>query len=669
MPRSIKHRLILSFLALVAVVAITSYASHRQNVSAMRQILEESLRSYARTARLVLQMAMDHYARSEGISEEEALRRAVDVLLGPSADGARDISRGAILLGKSGYPFVIDCGERKALGHPFLEGARDLRPFEARGRDVIEEMCALREGTIEYSWRNPNEVEPRDKLAYLVPLRLGGKDLVVGISLYLDDYVELFRAATVKNLRIWIFVLASLGLFFALIYLDLTGKISALVRLIRETRLEEGVVGRVPKELSGEDELSEAARAISEIASKLVGAYEEIEAYAGETTAMNEQLMSQQEELTSLYEALSQRTSTLTSMVEAVSAVTGGMDPKGTAFSVMEGLMERFGAYGAMMGIVREDRIEVLFLGGYESPLYEKPPSVSLSGGPRSLIGKAVLTRSVQLWDLGRFDNWYLLYDPKVQSEIAVPLIHLGRVVGVMAMSFDRPWSEVKVSVQALELTAPLLGSILASAEYAEKTERLYKLLVEKLLDLSELRDYETTSHMRRTELYARKLCSALGVRGDLLEEIALYAPLHDIGKLRVPPDIVRKNGPLTPSEFEEMKRHVLYGAEIIGEAPELRVARNICLYHHENFDGSGYLGGLRGEEIPLEARIVKLIDVYDALREERPYKRAFSHEEALEIITRGDARVRPEHFDPAVLRAFLEVESVFEQIFEEHRD
>jgi HD-GYP domain-containing protein (c-di-GMP phosphodiesterase class II) len=114
------------------------------------------------------------------------------------------------------------------------------------------------------------------------------------------------------------------------------------------------------------------------------------------------------------------------------------------------------------------------------------------------------------------------------------------------------------------------------------------------------------------------------------------------------------------------MKMHTVYGEQILGDSPRLLVARQIAVSHHENWDGSGYPYQLAGEKIPLAGRIVKLADVYDALRSNRAYKSAFSHEETLEIFHEGDERIKPAmHFDPQILKMFFAIEHQFENIFE----
>jgi putative two-component system response regulator len=188
---------------------------------------------------------------------------------------------------------------------------------------------------------------------------------------------------------------------------------------------------------------------------------------------------------------------------------------------------------------------------------------------------------------------------------------------------------------------------------------------------LAESRDADTGAHLERMREYCRLLVQELAtwdryrdvVDGDYVELLYLTSPLHDIGKVAVPDNILLKPGPLTPEEFAVMKRHTLVGSQTLEaaaqahpEAQFLTMARDIALNHHERFDGRGYPNGLAGTAIPLCARIVALADVYDALTSRRAYKEAFSHEMAKTLIVDG----RSTQFDPDVVDAFLRQEEQF---------
>lgn len=177
--------------------------------------------------------------------------------------------------------------------------------------------------------------------------------------------------------------------------------------------------------------------------------------------------------------------------------------------------------------------------------------------------------------------------------------------------------------------------------------------------------DGETGNHIFRVGEYSRELARIMGMDARVLEEISYSAKMHDVGKMKISPDILRKPGPLTKNEFMEVENHTVYGVMILGDSPYLEMARTIALSHHEKWDGSGYPYGLKGSEIPLIAQIASVADIYDALRSLRSYKEAFSHDVSCRILLEGDGRVEPKHFKPEVLEAFRRGEEEFAKIFE----
>jgi putative two-component system response regulator len=181
----------------------------------------------------------------------------------------------------------------------------------------------------------------------------------------------------------------------------------------------------------------------------------------------------------------------------------------------------------------------------------------------------------------------------------------------------------------------------------------------------------ESTGHLQRMSRYVRLLCERMDVPARSAELFEQAAPLHDAGMLAVPREILVQPELPDGAARALVQNHPLLGERLFEGSPSplLDAARQIARSHHECWDGSGYPSGLRGEEIPLCARIVKLADVYDALRSRRPYKNAFDHADAFRILFEGNERVRPRHFDPDVLEAFGRLESAFAQTFEALRD
>ena len=186
----------------------------------------------------------------------------------------------------------------------------------------------------------------------------------------------------------------------------------------------------------------------------------------------------------------------------------------------------------------------------------------------------------------------------------------------------------------------------------AEELRETRLQIVQRLGLAAEYKDNETGLHVIRMSHYCHILARAAGFSEAAAEELLNAAPMHDIGKIGIPDAILRKPGKLDAEEWAVMQQHARIGARIIGEHPSglLRMARSIALCHHEKWDGSGYPQGLAGEAIPLEARIVAIADVFDALTSERPYKPAWSVEDALALIRREAGS----HFDPQLVELFV---------------
>lgn len=209
-------------------------------------------------------------------------------------------------------------------------------------------------------------------------------------------------------------------------------------------------------------------------------------------------------------------------------------------------------------------------------------------------------------------------------------------------------------------------------AEQVEQIAASHLATIFALSKLAESRDDDTGKHLERTQIYCKILAEQLRgtfqgqIDDDFIETIFHASPLHDIGKVSIPDAVLCKPGKLTSEEFELMKTHTVKGAETLQKTAAtytnnnyLQMGLEIARSHHEKWDGSGYPNGLRGEEIPLEASIMAVADVYDALTSKRCYKEAFSHEIAKAIILES----RGSHFDPRLVDAFLAVEQEFNQV------
>ncbi|MFA6120706.1 MAG: HD domain-containing phosphohydrolase [Sideroxydans sp.] len=231
-----------------------------------------------------------------------------------------------------------------------------------------------------------------------------------------------------------------------------------------------------------------------------------------------------------------------------------------------------------------------------------------------------------------------------------------------------------KLETLVQERTAQLLHR-------AEEIESIKETTILALSSLAETRDNETGNHIRRTQNYMRSLGLRLRyhprfkdfLTADNVELLYKLAPLHDIGKVGIPDHILLKPGKLTPEEFEVMKTHAALGGNAIAAAEDrvnaksvfLRIARQIALGHHEKWDGSGYPFGLKGDDIPIPARLMAIADVYDALLSRRVYKAGMGHAEVAAIIVDGSGK----HFDPDVVEAFVAIQDEFIEIAEKYSD
>ncbi len=215
----------------------------------------------------------------------------------------------------------------------------------------------------------------------------------------------------------------------------------------------------------------------------------------------------------------------------------------------------------------------------------------------------------------------------------------------------------------ALQNKSNLLESLVKAAT-AEVRAREKETLM-RLARAGEHKDYDTALHLHRMSLYSRALAEAIGLSEEEAEVIELSSPLHDIGKIGIPDSILLKRGPLDEQELKIMRRHPLIGYEILENSPSkyLQKGGEIALAHHERYDGTGYPYALKGNEIPIAARIVAVADVFDALTSVRPYKEAWSADQAFDYIKNESGK----HFDPELVTAMISIRGKVEKILSEH--
>ncbi|HEV7802638.1 MAG TPA: HD domain-containing phosphohydrolase, partial [Burkholderiales bacterium] len=234
----------------------------------------------------------------------------------------------------------------------------------------------------------------------------------------------------------------------------------------------------------------------------------------------------------------------------------------------------------------------------------------------------------------------------------------------------NKPFDQIELQARARNMLALRASqkklasrALLLADEVAKATKEIASRERETLLCLgraAEHRDPETHEHIIRMSNYSRLIAERMGMGEEECELMLLASPLHDIGKIGTPDQILLKPGKLTPEEFEIMKLHTVIGQKILSNSvsPILQAGAQIAISHHEKFDGSGYPHRLKGKAIPLYGRIVAVADVFDALTSERPYKKAWDLDRANSLLLESKGG----HFDPEVVDAFFDV---YDQVLE----
>lgn len=251
-------------------------------------------------------------------------------------------------------------------------------------------------------------------------------------------------------------------------------------------------------------------------------------------------------------------------------------------------------------------------------------------------------------------------------KKLVNPVLNLVRYSNdsfcLLALNYGREVTLYDATVLSSAVMQSLFLRSLAAQ--IKDTESAFEYTILALARASEANDEATGDHILRVGRYCALLARQLSMPDKFVESIRVQATLHDVGKIHVSSEILNKRTKLTANDWQEIKKHTVHGAKIIGGHPRMGMATRIALSHHEHYDGSGYPYGLSSEQIPIEGRILTLADQYDALRNIRCYKPGLDHETSCRIIIEGDGRTIPQHFDPAVLKAFKSIDSQFAETY-----
>ncbi|HAG49856.1 MAG TPA: hypothetical protein DHU69_01375 [Deltaproteobacteria bacterium] len=249
----------------------------------------------------------------------------------------------------------------------------------------------------------------------------------------------------------------------------------------------------------------------------------------------------------------------------------------------------------------------------------------------------------------GQFNN-YMEHEKNIVSSIAIPIETKDGIIGVVCISMKSEYEYTKDDERRLLLIVRNLAIAMENAHLFEELEKTNLETIMALAQALETRDAYTRGHTERTARLALAIAERLELPEKTKERLKYAAILHDIGKIGIPDNILNKPGKLTDEEYTFIKQHSIRGAEIVKQVDALKLVATIILHHHERWDGSGYPDGLKGEKIPIEARIVSVLDAFDAMTSDRPYRRALTVEVAIAELKRCSGT----QFDPKVIDAFM---------------
>lgn len=367
-------------------------------------------------------------------------------------------------------------------------------------------------------------------------------------------------------------------------------------------------------------------------------------------------------EISRLNADLRRRLSTLTALHAIDDAITGSVDLRLTLGVVLDQVTAVLGVDAAAVLLYHEASmtLELAASRGFAASVASWP-RLRLGEGH---VGRALLDRStVELSDPGSVEQ-VLAHSPDLLRRgyshcVAVPLVAQGEAQGVLLVLNRRVMQPNADRSEALEALASQTAIAIRSANLFQGLQRsnvdlrlAYDTTIEGWANALDLKDEETHGHSQRVTNMTVDLARHMGVGEDDLVHVRRGALLHDIGKMGVPDAILLKPGSLDEDEREIMKRHTTYAYELLSPIRFLKPAIDIPYCHHERWDGTGYPRGLAGDQIPLAARIFAVVDVYDALSSDRPYRRAWSRDKVLEHLRAESGS----HFDPRVVTAFLEL-------------
>ena len=343
----------------------------------------------------------------------------------------------------------------------------------------------------------------------------------------------------------------------------------------------------------------------------------------------------------------------ITKLYQIGERITSNIKIKSLMQEIMETAKEALKAEASTLYLVDEEKQELWF----EVALGEKGnllKAIRLKIGEGSIAGLVAKDGvSLNIKDVNkdsRKSNIAQKIDQKQKAMLTVPVKYKGKIIGVLQVINKRNGRAFTREDQ--EFLEGMSSQVAIAIENARLYKELRELFTESILSLAEAidaKDPYTNGHSRRVTDYSLAIGREMGLKEEELEKLEYMAILHDVGKIGIKDSILNKQAQLDNDEFAIMKTHTLVGAKILDSMKSLKSLSMGAKYHHEKYDGTGYHCGLKGEDIPFEARIIAVADTYDAMTTDRPYRKGLEHEIAIDEIN----RVTGTQFDPNVVKYF----------------
>jgi putative nucleotidyltransferase with HDIG domain len=364
----------------------------------------------------------------------------------------------------------------------------------------------------------------------------------------------------------------------------------------------------------------------------------------------------------SLYQDAKRRLEQIGSLRKIDQAIASTVDLRVTMNILVGHVIQQLDVDAAAVLLYRPhiDTLESVANQGFRTKVLQ---SANLRLG-EGFAGQAALKRQIiKISDFNSLQTGYLRSPDFIKEEfvayIGVPLLAKGKIIGVLEIFHRQPLNRDPEWMAFLETLAGQAAIAIDSINLLDSLQSTnvdltlaYDATIEGWAQALELKDMETEGHSRRVVELTMELARRMGVSGEKLTHVRRGALLHDIGKMGIPDSILQKQGKLTDEEWQIMRKHPVYAFEWLGSIKYLQSALDIPYAHHERWDGSGYPQGLTGGQIPLAARIFAIVDVWDALGSNRPYRKAWPQQKIIKHIRDQSAR----HFDPDVVEEFLSI-------------